>query len=77
VSGCEVRWRRRARGLRGANDPAQCRVAGAAGEPLHFEQVLELDGTTLALGERTLDAQGAAVPGRDAGTPYLFRRAAP
>jgi hypothetical protein len=74
VAGCDVRWSRGPHGLRGANDPASCRVAGAGGESLHLEQVLEFDGTTLAYSERTLDARGDAVRGRGVAAPYLFRR---
>jgi hypothetical protein len=77
VGGCDVRWSRTARGLRGANDPARCSVAGPAGEPLQLEQVVELDGTTLASSERTLDAHGAAVGGSGPAALYLFRRSAP
>ncbi len=77
VAGCDVRWSRTARGLRGANDPAQCRVAGAGGAALNVEQVLELDATTLAYSERALDAHGTSVRGHDPRSPYLFRRQLP
>ncbi|MFO1410693.1 MAG: CpcT/CpeT family chromophore lyase [Steroidobacteraceae bacterium] len=77
VAGCDVRWSRGERGLRGANDPAQCRVAGPDGVALGLEQVLEFDGTTLASSERTLDARGAAAGGRGPQSPYLFRRQEP
>ncbi|MCC7462989.1 MAG: chromophore lyase CpcT/CpeT [Gammaproteobacteria bacterium] len=74
VTGCDVRWSRTARGLQGANDPGQCRVADAGGEPLRVEQIYELAGTTLAYSERVLDAAGVTVRGRAADAPYLFRR---
>ena len=74
VSGCDVRWSRTPTGFRGVNDAASCRVATDAGATLRLEQVLQLQDGGLAFSERTLDAAGATVRGRDAAAPYLLRR---
>jgi hypothetical protein len=74
VAGCDVHWSRTARGFRGVNDPKSCRSSRDDGSALHFEQVLELEGEGLALSEREIDARGVSVRGRDASSPYLFRR---
>jgi hypothetical protein len=74
LAGCDVRWRRTADGFRGVNDPAACRVAGDGGTALGFEQVLVLRNGELEFSERQVDAQGATLRGRDAASPYHFRR---